>query len=76
MKINKTLEIIMDSKKKLIKINNGKLITPSRLIENYTVRIDNYKIIKICTGDIDFLGAQTIDAQHYYVATGFIDMHI
>ena len=58
-----------------IKIYNGRIITPYRLIENGTILIDNGKIINVCSGDIDFLGALTIDAQNNYVSPGFIDIH-
>ena len=75
IKQNKTLEIIMDSKNKRLKIYNGRVITPYRLIENGTVLIDEGKIVRVCAGDIDFPGSQTIDAQYNYVSPGFIDLH-
>ncbi|MCX6221543.1 MAG: N-acetylglucosamine-6-phosphate deacetylase [Bacteroidia bacterium] len=65
----------MNSKNKRLKIYNGRVITPYRLIENGTVLIDDGKIVKVCAGDIDFPGAQTIDAQNNYVSPGFIDIH-
>jgi len=65
----------MNSKNKRLKICNGRVITPYRLVENGTVLIDDGKIIKVCSGDIDFPGAQTIDAQNNYVSPGFIDIH-
>lgn len=66
---------MLNSKNKRLKIYNGRVITPYRLIENGTVLIDDGKIIRICHGNIDFPGAQTIDAQNNYVSPGFIDMH-
>ncbi len=65
----------MNSKNKRLKIYNGRVITPYRLVENGTVLIDNGKIVRVCNGDIDFPGAQTIDAQNNYVSPGFIDIH-
>ena len=65
----------MNLKNRRLKIYNGRVITPYRLIENGTVLIDDGKIVMVCTGDIDFPGAQTIDAQNNYVSPGFIDMH-
>lgn len=57
------------------KIYNGRIITPYRLIENGTVLIDEGKIVRVCSGNIDFPGAQTIDAKNNYVSPGFIDIH-
>ncbi len=58
-----------------IKIINGRLITPYRIVENGTLLIEGGRIVNICTGDVDFTGAQLIDAQNNYVSPGFIDMH-
>jgi len=65
----------MDSKNKRLKIFNGRIITPYRLIENGTVLIDEGKLVSVCTGDIDFPGARVIDAQNNYISPGFIDIH-
>ena len=65
----------MNSKNGRLKIYNGRVITPYRLIENGTVLIDDGKIIRVGTGEIDFPGAQSIDAQNNYISPGFIDMH-
>jgi N-acetylglucosamine-6-phosphate deacetylase len=58
-----------------IKICNGRIITPYRLIENGTVLIEDGKIVQVCSGNIDFPGAQTINAQNNFVSPGFIDIH-
>lgn len=58
-----------------IKIANGRLITPFRIIENGTILIEEGRILKIGQGSIDFPGAQLIDAQNHFVSPGFIDMH-
>lgn len=66
---------MMNSKNKRLKIYNGRVITPYRLLENGTVLIEDGKIISVCKGNSDFPGAQMIDAQNNYVSPGFIDMH-
>ncbi len=65
----------MNSKNKRLKIINGRVITPFRLIENGTILIDDGKIVCICDGDIDYPGAQDIDAKNNYISPGFIDIH-
>ncbi len=65
----------MNSKNGRLKIYNGRVITPYRLIENGTVLIDQGKIVSVCAGEIDFSGAQVIDAQNNYISPGFIDLH-
>jgi len=58
-----------------IKIVNGRLVTPFRIIENGTLLIEDGRIVDICYENIDFHGARLIDAQNNYVSPGFIDMH-
>lgn len=58
-----------------IKIINGRLITPYRMVENGTLLIEGGRIVNICTGEVDFPGARLINAQNNYVSPGFIDMH-
>jgi len=60
---------------KRIKIFNGRLITPFRLVENGTLLIEEGRIIEVSQENIDFPGARLIDAQNNYVAPGFIDIH-
>ncbi len=62
--------------KSRIKITNGKLITPYRLIENGTVLIADGKIIAVEEGDIPFEADLVIDAKQDYVSPGFIDLHV
>jgi N-acetylglucosamine-6-phosphate deacetylase len=59
----------------IIKIINGKIITPYRIIEHGTVLIENGKIIRIGK-DLEYSGEGVIDAQGHYVSPGFIDLHI
>ena len=62
--------------KSLIKIFNGKIITPYRIISCGTVLISSEKIIEVSDGDIEGPDAIEIDAGGKYVAPGFIDIHI
>jgi N-acetylglucosamine-6-phosphate deacetylase len=66
---------MLNSKNKRLKIFNGRIITPYRLIESGTVLIDDGKLVCVCPGDIDFQGAKVIDAQNNYISPGFIDIH-
>ena len=65
----------MDSGSNRMKIFNGRVITPYRLIENGTVLIENDKIVGVCSGDVDFQNSQVIDAQNNYISPGFVDLH-
>ncbi|MBB5436566.1 N-acetylglucosamine-6-phosphate deacetylase [Pedobacter sp. AK017] len=65
---------IMSDKK--LKIYNGSIITPYRIIKNGTVVITNGMISAIAAGDLDVPGASAINAEGKYIAPGFIDMHI
>jgi N-acetylglucosamine-6-phosphate deacetylase len=60
----------------ILKIYNGKIITPYRIISNGTVVITDGKIREVKEGNIDIPGAQEIDAAGKYIAPGFIDIHI
>lgn len=60
---------------KRIKIYNGRVITPFRIIENGCVLIENGKIIKVQQGDIADIDAIGIDAGNNIVSPGFIDIH-
>jgi len=59
-----------------LKIYNGQIITPSRIISLGTVLIADGKITAISEGNIDAPGAMEIDAGGKYVSPGFIDIHI
>lgn len=61
---------------KIIKIYNGKVISPLRVIEQATVIIKNGKIDGIYQYDIEIPDAISIDAKGRYVSPGFIDIHI
>ncbi|TDO23891.1 N-acetylglucosamine-6-phosphate deacetylase [Pedobacter duraquae] len=59
-----------------IKIINGNIITPYRIITNGTVLISGDHIELISEKDIAAPGYEVIDAKGYYVSPGFIDIHI
>lgn len=58
-----------------IKIINGKILTPYRIIYGGTIACKNGKIIYVGDSDIDLEGFNVIDAKGNYVSPGFIDMH-
>jgi N-acetylglucosamine-6-phosphate deacetylase len=60
----------------MIKIFNGKIITPYRIIPNGTVLIKDGIIVEAVAGNIEIEGATEIDAKGKFIAPGFIDLHI
>ena len=58
-----------------LKIFNGKILTPDRIIEG-TVAVVGNKISEIAEGNIDIPGALEIDGQGQYISPGFIDIHV
>jgi N-acetylglucosamine-6-phosphate deacetylase len=62
--------------KKRIKIINGRVITPYRIIEGGTVIIKDNIIEAISETDIDIPDAVLINAAGMYVSPGFIDIHV
>lgn len=59
-----------------IKIYNGKIITPYRVIPHGTVLIEGQLITAVSEADIESDDAIGIDAEGRYVAPGFIDLHV
>lgn len=59
-----------------IKIFNGKIITPNRLIEGGSLLISNGRIVEVSEGNIDAEDAIQIDASGKYISPGFIDIHV
>jgi N-acetylglucosamine-6-phosphate deacetylase len=59
-----------------IKIINGRIITPYRVLHGSTLLITGGKITALNEGDIEAPEARIIDAGGNYVAPGFIDIHI
>ena len=66
----------MDSKNKLLKIYNGQVITPYRIIRNGTVIARNGIIEVVAEGNLETIGATEIDAKGKYIAPGLIDLQI
>jgi N-acetylglucosamine-6-phosphate deacetylase len=59
-----------------IKIINGRIITPYRVLHGATLLITEGKITAISERDIEVPEAHTIDVVGDYVAPGFIDIHV
>jgi N-acetylglucosamine-6-phosphate deacetylase len=59
-----------------LKIYNGQIITPSRIIKGGTILIAGDKITAISERDIDAPGAIAVDAGGKYISPGFIDIHV
>ena len=59
-----------------LKIFNGRIITPFRVIPRGSVLIVDGKIAKIAEGDIEEPVADEIDAQGKFISPGFIDIHV
>ncbi len=58
-----------------LKIYNGKILTPYRIISGTVVVVDG-KIKEVAEGNIEVPGAVEIDAKGNYIAPGFIDIHV
>lgn len=61
---------------KKIKIYNGNIITPQRIIPNGTIVVENGLISAVIEGNAEVTDAIEIDARGSYIAPGFIDMHV
>ncbi|MDX1639577.1 MAG: amidohydrolase family protein, partial [Balneolaceae bacterium] len=59
-----------------LKIYNGKVITPFRVINEGTVVVTDGKISEVSVGNVEVPGATEIDAQGNFISPGFIDIHI
>jgi len=59
-----------------IKIVNGKVVVPGKILPQGTVLVADGKIVGVEEGDIDFADAISIDAKGQYISPGFIDIHI
>ena len=59
-----------------LKIFNGRIISPHRIIPNGTVVVTGETITAILEDDVDVPGAVEIDAQGNYISPGFIDIHV
>ena len=61
---------------KKLKIINGRIITPQRIIENGSLLISNGIITEINDQEISSEADITIDAEENFIAPGFIDIHV
>lgn len=59
-----------------IKIINGKIITPHRIIHDGMILIAGEKITEVSDRRVDVDEATEIDAKGNYIAPGFIDIHV
>lgn len=59
-----------------LKIYNGQILTPCRIIPNGTVVITEDRITEVGEGNIEVPGAIEIDAKGQYISPGFIDIHV
>lgn len=59
-----------------IKIINGKIITPHRIINDGTVVIRDGEILEVGDQRLEIPGATEIDAKANYISPGFIDIHV
>lgn len=66
----------MRMKTRRLKIYNGRLITPYRIIQNGTVLITDETITEITEGGIEVSGATEINAGGKYISPGLIDIHV
>jgi N-acetylglucosamine-6-phosphate deacetylase len=59
-----------------IKIINGQVVTPFRILDGGTVLVVNGKIEMVSQRDVEAGDARVIDAKGKYVSPGFIDIHV
>ena len=59
-----------------LKIFNGNIISPYRIIPNGTVVVTGETITAVAEGEIDVPGAVEINADGNYISPGFIDIHV
>jgi len=60
---------------RVLKIHNGKILTPYRIFEG-TVIVEGSKIREVVEGNVEVAGATEIDAKGKYISPGFIDIHV
>ncbi len=63
-------------KEQHIKIYNGKVITPSGIIDNGSILVTGDTITTVAEGDVEIADVIEIDANRNYISPGFIDIHV
>jgi len=61
---------------KKIKIYNGSIITPYRIIKNGSIIIEEGRISCVSEGDVQAKDCECIDAEGNYISPGFVDIHL
>ncbi len=60
----------------LLKILNGRIITPSGILSDGYILVQNRKIVEISSQNNDIPEAKVLDAHSAYIAPGCIDIHL
>jgi N-acetylglucosamine-6-phosphate deacetylase len=60
----------------MIKIYNGRIITPSGILKHGNLLMDGNKILEVSEKNIHVDNAQEIDARGNFISPGFIDLHV
>ena len=60
----------------LIKIFNGKILTPHRIIDGGSIIVESGKILEVSEKNVEIADSFEIDANGKYIAPGFVDLHI
>lgn len=66
----------LDGPMGLLKLYNGRVLTPYRVIPNGVVVVRDGKIDHVGAGDVVVPGAEGVDVDGQYISPGFIDIHI
>ena len=57
-------------------ITNGNIITPSKILKDHSIIIENNRIVGIMPSNTTIDECQSISADGLYVSPGFIDLHV
>jgi len=57
-------------------ITNGNIITPSKILKDHSIVIENNRIVGIMPSNTTIDECQSISADGLYVSPGFIDLHV